>query len=285
MTRSLVTTLLVLLAAGAAHAQAPFSVERAGAGRAMILIPGLLSGGDVWAGTVAEFSGEYDMHVLTLPGFAGVEAVRDTPYLAAMRDAVIRYIREHELERPVLVGHSLGAFLAFWIAATAPEVVGPVVAVDGVPFLSALMDTSMTPARAASQAAMVRASMAGLTPEALGAQTRSALAAQTRDGAGAAAGERWGRASDAATAATAVAEMMTTDLRAEVSRITTPVLLLMAADGMPEPMRDMLHASYSAQVARVRDARVVVAADARHFIMLDDPGFLHREMRSFLADR
>lgn len=285
MTRSLVTTLLVLLAAGAAHAQAPFSVERAGAGRAMILIPGLLSGGDVWAGTVAEFSGEYDMHVLTLPGFAGVEAVRDTPYLAAMRDAVIRYIREHELERPVLVGHSLGAFLAFWIAVTAPEVVGPVVAVDGVPFLSALMDTSMTPARAASQAAMVRASMAGLTPEALGAQTRSALAAQTRDGAGAAAGERWGRASDAATAATAVAEMMTTDLRAEVSRITTPVLLFMAADGMPEPMRDMLHASYSAQVARVRDARVVVAADARHFIMLDDPGFLHREMRSFLADR
>ena len=37
----------------------------------------------------------------------------------------------------VMVGHSLGGFLALWVAATAPDAVGPIVAVDGVPYKTA----------------------------------------------------------------------------------------------------------------------------------------------------
>jgi len=266
-------------------ADAPFQVQRTGAGRPMILIPGLLSGGEVWDGTVAEFSGEYEMHVLTLAGFAGVPTTGADPFLATTRDAIIDYIREHELERPVLVGHSLGAFLSLWIAATAPELVGPVVAVDGVPFLAALGDTTMTPERSAPQAEAMRTVFAGMSREALSAQTRMALTTQVKDTAWHSVGARWGAMSDPATAGRAVAEMMTTDIRDDVARITSPVLLLMAADGMPDEFRAAGEQRYRAQLGRVADARVVVAADARHFIMLDDAPFFHDAVRSFLAGR
>jgi pimeloyl-ACP methyl ester carboxylesterase len=264
---------------------APFVVERSGTGRAMILIPGLLSSGDVWKGTVERFASRYDMHVLTLAGFAGAPPTGADPFLATTRDAVIRYIREQKLDRPILVGHSLGGFLALWVAATAPDLAGPVIAVDGVPFLPALLDTTMTPERSAPQATAIRSVFAGMSSETLGAQTRVAMSQQVRDTAWHNIGARWGTASDAKTAGRAIEEMMTTDLRPDVARITSPVLLFMAGDGMTADIRAQMLQRYQRQLDGVKDARVVAAERARHFIMLDDASFFHATMTSFLAGR
>ncbi|HSJ25386.1 MAG TPA: alpha/beta hydrolase [Longimicrobiales bacterium] len=273
--------------AAAARAQqtAPFAVTRTGAGRPMILIPGLLSGGDVWDATVAALRDEYELHVLTLAGFAGVPPTGADPYLATTRDALIAYIRDHELDQPVLMGHSLGGFLALWTAATAPDLVGAVIAVDGVPFLTALGDTTMTATQATAQAEATRVIFSGMSMDALAAQTRMALTQQARDTAWHTRGGQWGAASDPATAGRAVAEMMTTDIRDDVARITSPVLLFMAAGGMPAELRATMLDRYRGQLSKVPDARVVAADDARHFIMLDDPDFLHATVRAFLEAR
>lgn len=260
----------------------PFVVERVGSGRPMILIPGLLSGGEVWNGTVERFKGSFEMHVLTLAGFAGVAPLQGDVFLQTERDAIIRYIRERRLEKPVIVGHSLGGFLAFWIAATAPDLVGPVVAVDGVPYLPTLRDTTMTPAKARPYAEQMRAMSATLTAEQLAMQTAMVLRAQAKDSVHAAMGARWGRTSDGATMGRAVAEMMTTDLRQNVASIRSPVLLIAAGDGLTEVQRNEVLARYKAQVANIPNHRVIMALNARHFVMLDDPGFLFAAMNDFL---
>ncbi len=274
----------------AAHAMAPvripeFKVERVGRGRPMVLIPGLLSGGEVWKGAIARYSDRYDMHVLTLAGFAGAPPIAADSFLATERTAIIRYIRDNHLQKPVLVGHSLGAFLAFWIAATQPELVGPVVAVDGVPYFGALNDTSMTPERARPRAEQMRAMAATLTPDQLAMQTAMALRGQSRDSANMRLGERWGRVSDPATMGRAVAEIMTTDLRRQVAAIRTPVLLIAAGFGMTDTQREITLASYRAQVSHVPNHRVMMATNARHFVMLDDPAFLFAAMDEFLGGR
>lgn len=269
----------------AAQAAAPFRVEKAGHGRPVILIPGLLSGGEVWNGTVARYRDRHELHVLTLAGFAGQPALAGDRFLEAERDAVIRYIREQRLEKPVLVGHSLGAFLAFWIAATEPELVGGVVAVDGVPYLMTLGDTTMTPERARPQAQQMLAFASTMSAEQLAAQTRMALSAQSRDTAAATLGERWGRGSDGRTMGLAVTEMMTTDLRAAVGSIRVPVTLIAAGFETDEAQRARVLERYRRQVAAIPQARVVVAANARHFVMLDDPDFLFAEMDRLLVAR
>jgi N-formylmaleamate deformylase len=271
--------------ASAAASTPPFAVERIGRGRPMILIPGLLSGGEVWKSTVERYRDRYDMHVLTLAGFAGVPPLAGETFLAEERDAIIRYIREQRLEKPVIVGHSLGGFLAFWIAAAAPGLVGPIVAVDGVPYLPALNDSTMTPDKARSQAQQFRSMAANFSPEQLAMQNAMFMRSRAKDSIHAQMAARWGRGSDGLTMGRAVAEMMTTDLRAQVANIRTPVLLIAAGDGLTADMQNAVFAAYESQVSRVPRHRVVLANNARHFVMLDDPAFLFSAMDSFLEER
>lgn len=270
-------------AAAVDPAAPPFVVQKSGHGRPMILIPGLMSGGAVWDGTVARFKDRYEMHVLTLAGFGGARPTGADPFLRGERDAIIRYIRENRLEKPVIVGHSLGGFLAFWIAATAPDLVGPVVAVDGVPYLMALGDTTMTPEKARPQAEAGRAIYASFSPAQVEMQTRMGMRALAKDSASWELGARWAGASHPATVGRAMAEMMTTDLREEVGAIRSPVLLMMAGDGTPQQRAFGLE-RYRRQIARVPHGRVVAAENARHFIMLDDPEFFAAQLAAFLAE-
>ncbi len=283
--RTLLAVLTVLTAPAAAQAPtpAPFTVEVRGTGRPMILIPGMTSAGEVWDGTVAHFGDRYETHVLTLAGFAGEPPLANGPFLSTVRDAIIDYIRTRHFERPVLVGHSLGGFLVFAIAAAAPELVGPVVAVDGVPFLVALGDTTATEATMAVQAAQLRGLYATLTAEHMEAQARQAAMGMVTDTAYVQRISAWGRNSDPATAGRALAEMLTTDLRPKLSAIRTPVLLFMGGAGAPPSAIEGMAARYRAQLSGIPDARLAVAANARHFIMYDDPDFLHTTMDQFLT--
>jgi len=271
------------VASAPADTARPFTVERVGRGRPMILIPGLASSGEVWRGTVAHFRDRYQLHVLTLAGFGGAPPLPGDRYLEAERDAVIRYIREQKLDHPVLVGHSLGGFLALWIAASAPELVGPVVSVDGVPYLPVLGDSTTTPERMRPQAEQVRALYASLAPDQMAMQSAMALRAMMKDSANREMGVRWSRASDPATVGRAVSEMLTTDLRGQVAAIRSPLLLVASGDGQAPEERGRTLAAYEAQVARVPRHRVVMAENARHFVMLDDPAFLFSTMDAFLA--
>lgn len=270
--------------AAAQTAHPSFAVTVTGQGPAVVLIPGLLSSGEVWDATVARYRDRYTMHVLTLAGFGGPAPV-GAPLLSRVRDEVITYLREQKLEKPVIIGHSLGGFLGFWIAATAPDLVAGLVAVDGVPFLPALGNPAATAESAKPQAEQMKAIYASLSSTQLVAQSRMALAmmitapAQVEQAAG------WAARSDPATAGQAIAELSTTDLRDTIAAITAPTLLIGATGAAPEAMRPAMAKAYEAQVSRLKGARVIMADTARHFIMLDDPSFLFAALDQFLAGR
>ena len=106
-----------------------------GTGRPILLIPGLASSGDTWTTTVAHLSGRFTCHVLTLAGFAGTPPI-DGPLFPTVRRDLARYINEQHLDRPIVIGHSLGGMLAMALATDHPDLVGPLVIVDGMPFLA-----------------------------------------------------------------------------------------------------------------------------------------------------
>lgn len=282
--KHLVAAGLVLGLAATASAQSAhpsFSVTTTGRGPAVVLIPGLLSSGEVWASTVAKYQDRFRLHTVTLAGFGGPPPV-GSPFLPRVRDELISYIRAEKLSKPIVVGHSLGGFLAFWIAAAAPDLIGGVIAVDGVPFLPALANPKATAESLAPQAKQMAALYASMTPDQLMAQSRLAMAAMITAPADVETAMTWVAKSDASTAGIAIAELSSTDLREEIARISAPVLLIAAIGAMPEPMRPMAEQSYRAQIARLPSARVKMAM-TRHFIMLDDPAFLFAAIDEFLA--
>jgi pimeloyl-ACP methyl ester carboxylesterase len=81
-----------------------------------------------------------------------------------------------------------------------------------------------------------------------------------------------------------MAELMTTDLRPAMARVTAPILLIGALGSAPAPMHDTFRAAYRAQVAGAPRATVVFADRARHFVMLDDPAFFHAALDRFLTE-
>src|SRR5579862_7948132 len=126
---------LVASRAWGAQASYSFQVKVVGHGKPVILIPGLTCTGDVWDGTVAQLSDHYQCHVLTLPGF-GKQPPISGPYLSHVRDDILAYVRDRKLDHPAVIGHSLGGFMVYYLAEADPGLWGPMVAVDGLPFLT-----------------------------------------------------------------------------------------------------------------------------------------------------
>jgi N-formylmaleamate deformylase len=280
--RSRLSLLLVLFASLAEAAPSSFSVKVEGKGPPMILIPGLACGADVWTDVAAHYRDRFQIHALTLAGFAGQKPI-GAPLLATAQRELAAYIRENHLVRPVVIGHSLGGFLALALAASDPDLVGPVVAVDGVPFLPALMVPDATPGSMEATASQLRDRTATLSTADFAAQQRRTLSQMITAPASiertAAAAAR----SDPRSVGQAAYELMTTDLRPRMGQVRAPVLLLAAGALIPPDRQATVGAAYQAQISRVPDRRFAMATRARHFIMLDDPAFFFENVDPFLA--
>ena len=263
---------------------APFTVKVTGSGRPMILIPGLSCGGNVWDGTVAHFKDRYECHVVTLAGFAGQPAIGE-PFLEQVRDGLSKYIRDKKLKRPVIVGHSLGGFLVFWLGATVPEQVGPIIAVDGVPYFPALRDVNATPQSAQPFAESLRTMYKAQTSGQFAAGNRGFLAGMITDPKDVEKVAEMSTKSDPNAVAQAFYEIMTIDLRPKVKAIRAPVLLIGATASVPDPdQKKTVEENYRLQVIDVPKHKVVFAPKARHFIQLDEPKFFIQEVESFLKE-
>jgi pimeloyl-ACP methyl ester carboxylesterase len=261
-----------------------FSVEVVGKGPPMILIPGLGCSGRVWTSTVAHYKERHTLHVVTIAGFGGAAPVKSEHLLDDVRAELITYIRGHRLERPVLVGHSLGAFLAYGVAATAPDAVGAVVAVDGLPFLPDYGMPGATVESARPKAEAIRSQMADIGREQFAANARAYLLSQITDPRKAETVAEDSVKTDIGAFSQAMYELFTTDLRPSTAKITAPTLHFVAGAYPKDPEGKLkLVARTEAQLARIPRHEVVLAPAARHFVMLDSPELFFGKIDSFLA--
>ncbi len=286
--KSITALALALLTTTAALADVPaFDARVTGHGRPMILIPGLSCPGEVWATTVAHLNDRYECHVLSLAGFAGVPACPSSaPFLESTREAIATYIQERKLERPVVVGHSLGGFLALDLGAKHAGLVGPIVVVDAVPFLSGMMRPGITPEGAKAAAASMRLYFDGLDSAAYEQSIRAGAATRPMVGSDDdhARIVAWSLASDRVTVTNAMTEMFSTDLRDDIAKIQSPTLVLAAWIGyQPYTDHNQTEATFRQQFARLDGVKISITDTARHFIMLDDPQWMFAQIESFLA--
>jgi pimeloyl-ACP methyl ester carboxylesterase len=290
---------VVLVSAGLSAQSAPaaapvsFRVEVTGHGRPMILIPGLASSGDTWKTTVARYQDRFTCHVITLAGFAGVSAI-STPMLAAARADIAAYIQHQHLDHPVIVGHSLGGTLALAIAVDHPDLVGPIVVVDSLPFMAGAQMQAKTLADAKPGIAAMHAYMSAQTRQQYedyakaGTSTRFMVTSDS-DFADIV---KWGLASDQRTVADAMADLMGLDLRADLPRITKPTLVLGTWKGLHDQLKqygqDVSRAAFMStfeqQFATLPKLHFAMAENSRHFLMFDDPAWFFQQLDAFLGD-
>ncbi|RMI32670.1 alpha/beta fold hydrolase [Nocardia stercoris] len=100
---------------------ATLAYDRTGTGPAVILVHGTAAGRAQWTGLTAELADRYTVVALDYSG-SGDTVDHGGPLTLADLAAEVRAVADHAgLDRFHLVGHSLGAVIAAYVAATAPE--------------------------------------------------------------------------------------------------------------------------------------------------------------------
>lgn len=286
---------LPFIPAPSAAAQAPsvakvqqdrISVVVEGSGPDVILIPGLASSREVWSGLASRLKRSRRVHLVQVAGFAGLPAGPNGAgkVAAPVADAVASYIARQRLSAPAVIGHSLGGEVALMIGARHPGSVGRLVIVDALPFYSLLLDRAATVESVSPRAAAFRDAMIAAAAEQARAMQAASIARLVKTETARPALIAAGQQSDRVTVANATYELMTTDLRPELSRIKVPVEVVYAYDpiyGVPAGNIDGLFRSAYAGLAGANFKRI---DGSPHFVMLDQPEPFATAIEAFLKE-
>ena len=266
-----------------AFASDRLSVEVMGQGPDVILIPGFASSREVWRPLARRLAATHRVHLVQLAGFAGEPwSHGDGAFVQPAVDELARYAAT--LNRPAVIGHSMGGLSGVMLAQQHPEAVGRVMSVDSLPFFSAMFGPTATVEGARPFADQAAATILNTDAVEFRQQQEQTAVGMTRNEAGRAAMVDWSMASDRRAMASAIREVMTTDVRPGLAAMTTPVWAVYAADangGAPAAMAD---AVWGREYAALRGVKLVRVDDSRHFIMADQPERLGVLVDQFLAD-
>jgi N-formylmaleamate deformylase len=260
-----------------------FAVQKEGHGPAMILIPGAYCSGDVWKETVARFKDRYTCYSLTLPGFAGQPAIGLDNFLGTVASEIASYIQKEGLGHPVIVGHSLGGFIALRIAVDNPGLPAEIICVSSAPFIPGLsMGNNVTVDSTRKIGGYIKKYMASATPEQTQQMQKSILKSMIRDTTRIPEVAVWAGKSDPATQGEAMCELFGTDLRPDMDKITCPILVIgdYVAYKNYGATRESVTKSYQEQFAKAAQVRIVLSDSAYHFIMFDDAQWFYQQVAS-----
>jgi pimeloyl-ACP methyl ester carboxylesterase len=251
----------------------------------IILIPGLSSSPHAFDLLTEELKGRYRVHRIHIQGFAGAPAQDNATgnVSAPVAGDLARYIAEQGLNKPAVIGHSMGGTIGMMLAARHPDSVGRLMVVDMVPFMGAMfgppgttaesvvpmadmIHTGMTSAPDAQYQEQAAASVVGMI------NTESLRAGPLRDSA----------RSDRTVSSNAFRELVVTDLRPEIGRITAPTRVLYVKFNDPRMTNEITDAVYQASFANLPGATLTRIDDSAHFIMLDQPARFTAEVNAFL---
>lgn len=266
------------------QAASSITVTRAGnpEGRTVVLIPGLASSDDVWEGTV-EAMGDFDLRVIQVAGFAGADPVADIS-AEKIGDDIAAHLAEDTGSDTVLVGHSLGGFVAMRAALDHPDTIDELVIVDSLPYVAGLYMPEATPEMAANMAQQMTQQLASLPRDQFNAQQQASFNRMSNKPESMQALKEWGETSDQGTVATMMGELMGSDLRTEISNLTQDVTVLVPFDPQMGTEKDQVQALYEAQYEAAPNVDIEVINDSFHFIMLDQPDAFYEAVKAELSD-
>ncbi|MGE8433902.1 alpha/beta fold hydrolase [Chryseobacterium joostei] len=254
----------------------PFEVKKTGKGKqSLLFIPGFASSGDVWNETTAKFEKDFTCYTLTMAGFAGAKPEAD-PTFKDWEKGIAAYIKDHKIQKPVIIGHSMGGGLALAIAADYPELVGKIVIIDTLPCLAAISNPAFTSKENNDCSAMI-STFTAMPDEQFKKMQNQSIPRLLADTSMQDTVIDWSMRSDRKTFAKMFCDFSNTDLRETIKNIQCPSLILLEAYFVS------LKPSIEAQYKNLKNANLQYSTKGLHFIMYDDKEWYFNQLNNFLS--
>lgn len=254
-----------------------FEVEKSGKGKkTIIFIPGFASSGKVWKETIIDFEKKFTCYTLTMSGFAGVKA-KENSSLNAWVASIADYVKDKKIDKPIIVGHSMGGVMALAIAADYPELIDRIVIVDGLPCLAALSNPSFKSEEKPDCKAMIDQfnsfteqqfyEMQKMTVNQLVVnESKKELILD------------WSMKSDKKIFGEMYCDFFNVDMREKIKSINCPTLVLL------QSMFKNIEPTIIDQFKNLKSAKILYSNNGLHFIMYDDKEWFINQLKSFLND-
>lgn len=261
-------SLLLLIFGLNLQAQKSFHVEVTGSGQPILLFPGFTNTANVFDGFTQKLSENYEVHAFTFAGFGEVPPVA-FPWLPKIKKDIQKYVREKELNRPFILGHSMGGTLGLWLASEDSAYAG-LLLIDALPAMGALMIPDYDPASISYDSpynqqvlAMDEHAFLGMAEQmAAGMAVNKDKHHQLTD---------WILQSDRETYVYGYTDLLKLDLRSVLQNVKMPVSIFVAT----EPYgKEAVAATYKKQYTGLKNHKLIFAEGAGHFIMFDKPQWL-----------
>ncbi|HMN47172.1 MAG TPA: alpha/beta hydrolase [Povalibacter sp.] len=246
--------------------------QRSTKGPPLIFIPGLASGTWAWQSDAERLARTYTVYVVSVPGFDGRPAIAGTT-LDSLAQDLRKLIGDRHLERPVLIGHSMGGTLGMAFATEHSGLIAGVIAVDGLPVFPGTEHIGPDRSVLAQGA---RAQLESQTPEQFVAYQQIYMKhVGAIDEATATKIAELSSRSDPKAVADFAAQLLLLDLRPKLASIKVPVVEIspfhapdFAAMNVDEAMKTHY---YRMLLSGVEKLEVLSVSPARHFVMFDQP--------------
>ncbi|MEG0926421.1 alpha/beta fold hydrolase [Chryseobacterium sp.] len=254
----------------------PFEVKKTGKGKqSLLFIPGFASSGDVWNETTAKFEKDFTCYTLTMAGFAGAKPDTE-PTFKDWEKGIASYIKDNNLQKPVIIGHSMGGGLALAIAADYPNLVGKIVIVDTLPCLAAISNPAFTSKENNDCSAMIN-TFTAMSDEQFKKMQIQSIPRLLADTSMQNTVIDWSMKSDRKTFAKMFCDFSNTDLRETIKNIQCPSLILLEAYFVS------MKPSIEAQYKNLKNANFQYSTKGLHFIMYDDKEWYFNQLNNFLS--
>jgi pimeloyl-ACP methyl ester carboxylesterase len=254
------------------------------AGAPIIFVPALYCGAWQWNAEINALAPHHELYIVTLPGFAGRPMVSGGDLMMRAVNSLHTIIGQHRLTgKVIVVGHSLGGTIAVMLAQTYPRDARAVISIEG--------GYPVAPTAAGRGAAVARATkpFIGLPQNQLGPVLRKTqLQFVITRPADVDAVEKLAAQSDPQAIVAWMRAALLLDLRPGMSKIAAPFTAIVPYDQSIDayrgfPTEASKRAAYQRWVAPVRDARVIMIAPSRHFVMFDQPSEFQSTLEAVLT--
>ncbi|HBI01849.1 MAG TPA: alpha/beta hydrolase [Flavobacterium sp.] len=254
------------------YAQKSFDVTIKGKGEPVFLFPGFGCTGELWNDTVSELSKTHECHIFTFAGFGDVDPI-EMPWFSTIKEEIITYTKSNKINKPTLIGHSLGGTLSYWLTASEPNLFKKVIAVDALPCSAALMipnyngeKISYDNPQSKMMLQMDEIAFKGMNAQQVQFMCKNQEKQKVII-------EMMNKA-DRKTYVNGYIDMLNLDLREEISKIKVPVIILAATF----PDKATVEKTYQAQFEKLPSVKISYAENAAHFVMYDQPEWFMKNL-------
>lgn len=252
------------------------TIRSVGHGSPVVLIPGLASPAAVFDDLAAKIGPNHRLIFVQVNGFAA-SAPGSAPadnLLPGAVDELAGWLAANKIEKPAVIGHSMGGLMTLMLAKKHPEAAGKLLIVDALPFYGMLFGPSATPDAVRPIVEQMRAGLVnGTSPPQVPPHMSNSDAGKAKI-------LGWLETSDPKTVGEALVEDATTDVRPDLAAIKQPATVLYA---IPSPeSKAMVDGLYGQAYKSLPSAKLVGIDGTEHFIMLDQPARFEKEVETFL---